>query len=85
MSEPVYFISIGLVLGTILLVFGMKYLSAARQAQARITGENAYRALAEKATAAQSENATLLSTIQAELSDMKTRLSAIEKILKEVE
>ena len=32
-----------LVLVTVLLVFAMKYFAAARQAQLRVTGENAYR------------------------------------------
>jgi uncharacterized membrane protein len=85
MSEHLYLLSWGMVLGTILIVFGMKYLSAARQAQARITGEDAYRKLAEKAAAAQSENAGLLSSIQTELTQINTRLAAVEKILKAVE
>ena len=34
---------------TILLIFGMKYFAAARQAQARVTGDTAFRELAEKA------------------------------------
>ena len=49
MSEHLYLLSMGVLFGTILAIFGMKYLSAARQAQSRILAENAYRALAEKA------------------------------------
>ena len=85
MSEHVFFLTIGLVLGTILCVFGMKYLSAARQAQARILNDNAYRTLAEKAVATQSENAASLSAMQTGLADIRVRLSAVEKILKAVE
>ena len=85
MSEYLYLLSIGLVLGTILLIFGMKYFSVVRQERARIMSEDAYRALAEKAVAAQSENATSLSSIQIELSEIKTRLAAVEKILRAVE
>lgn len=85
MSEPIYLISIGLILGTILAVFGMKYFSSVRQAQARMTIENSYRELSQKAVAAQSENTTLLSAIRTELVEIKSRLGTVEKILKEVE
>ncbi len=85
MSEGPFYISISLVLGTILLVFGMKYLSAAYQARSRVKGEDAWRELAEKAVAAQSRNAASLSSIESELSTIVTRLTAVEKVLKEVE
>jgi hypothetical protein len=85
MSERVYLLSICLVLGTILLVFGIKYFSAVQQAKARFANDEAYRQIAERAVAAQSENATALSSIQATLADVRTRLTAVEKILKEVE
>ncbi|MEP6968500.1 MAG: hypothetical protein ABI906_10510 [Pseudomonadota bacterium] len=85
MAEQTFFISISLVLGTILLVFGMKYLSAAYQARSRVKGEDAWRELAEKAVAAQSRNAASLSSIESELSTIVTRLTAVEKVLKEVE
>ena len=74
-----------LVLVTILLVFGMKYFSAARTAHARANGEEAYRELAEKAVALQAANAASQATIQADFSEMKIRLTAIEKLLREVE
>jgi len=85
MSEPLYLISIGLIFGTILAIFAMKYLSSARQAQARIAIENSYRELAQKEVATQAENAASLSAIRSELTEIKARLGAIEKILKEVE
>jgi len=85
MSEYLYLLTICLPLGTILLVFGMRYLAAVQQAKARLANDDAYRQIAQKAVAAQSENATALSSIQAALADVRTRLSAIEKILKEVE
>lgn len=85
MSEFAYLASISLVLGTILLVFGMKYYSGAREARSRAASEGVYRELAQKAVAAQSENATSLSSIQTGLSDINTRLAAVEKILKAVE
>jgi hypothetical protein len=85
MSEYLYLLTICLPLGTILLVFGMRYFSAVQQAKARITSDATYRQIAEKAVAAASENATALSSIQAALADVRTRLIAIEKVLKEVE
>jgi Tfp pilus assembly protein PilO len=74
-----------LVLVTILLVFGMKYFSAARTVHARANGEEAYRELAEKAVALQAANAASQAAIQADCSEMKTRLTAIEKLLRDVE
>jgi hypothetical protein len=85
MSEHVFLLTICLILGTILLVFGMRYYSAAQQAKARLANDDAYRQIAAKAVAVQSENATALSSIQTSLADVRTRLTAVEKILKEVE
>ena len=70
---------------TILLIFGMKYFSAARQIRIRLTSEDAYRELAEKTAIDQSTSAALLATVQANLSEMKSRLTTIEKVLREVE
>lgn len=85
MSEHIYLISMGLLFGTILAVFGMKYISDARQARARLAEEGAYRKLAADAVTAQAGNAATLSAIQSELSEIKTRMASVEKILKEVE
>jgi hypothetical protein len=70
---------------TILIVFGMKYFSAAFQARARLANDEQYRALAEQAAAAQSENQTTLSEIRAELARVAISLTAVEKILQQVE
>lgn len=85
MTEPVYFLTIGLVFGTILVVFGMRYYSAYQQAKARIAHEQTYRELATIAVADQAATATAISSGQAALADIATRLTAIEKVLKEVE
>ena len=85
MSEAVFLLAISLVLVTILLVFGMRAFSAIQQAKVRNASDAAYRQIAEKAVAAASENTTALSSIQATVADVRTRLTAIEKILKEVE
>jgi predicted negative regulator of RcsB-dependent stress response len=85
MSEHLFLLSICLVLGTILLVFGMRAFSAIQHAKVRNASDAGYRQIAEKAVAAASENTTALSSIQAALADVRTRLTAIEKVLKEVE
>ena len=85
MSEHLYLLSIGLFFGTILLVFGIRAFSAIQQAKVRNASEAAYRQIAEEAVTAASENTTVLASIQAALADVRTRLTAIEKVLKEVE
>jgi predicted negative regulator of RcsB-dependent stress response len=85
MSEHLYLLSIGLVFGTILLVFGIRAYSAIQQAKVRNASDAAYRQIAEKAVAAASENTAALVSIQAAMVDVRTRLAAIEKVLKEVE
>ena len=85
MSTSVYFLTIGLFVGTALLIFGMKYFSAAFQARARIAADTGYRILAEKAVAAQADNRAALAAMQAELAKVAASLAAVEKILKQVE
>jgi predicted negative regulator of RcsB-dependent stress response len=74
-----------LIIGTILVVFGMRYYSASQQAKARLAHDQAYREIAAKAVADQADTATVLSVVQASLADIATRLGAIEKILKEID
>lgn len=78
MAEHVYLLTLLLPLATVLIIFGMKYYAAVQQAKARLASDDAYRQVAEQAAAAQAETA-------AALADLKIRLTAIEKILKEVE
>jgi Na+-transporting methylmalonyl-CoA/oxaloacetate decarboxylase gamma subunit len=85
MSEHIYLLTLGLGLGTILLIFGMRYFSAVQQTKARLANESAYRDIAEKAAAAQAECASALASIQTALADVRARLAAVEKILKDVE
>jgi Tfp pilus assembly protein PilO len=85
MSEQLYVLSIVLVLATILIIFGLKYGSAAYQARARSATEAAYRELAHIAVTTQSETASSLATMQAELAQITTRLAAVVKILQDVE
>ena len=85
MSEHLYLLTICLALVTILLVFGMRSVSAVQQAKARLANDQAYRRIAERAIFAESENSATLSAIQEAVADVRTRLTAIEKILKAVE
>jgi predicted negative regulator of RcsB-dependent stress response len=85
MHEHVYLLTIGLPLLTILLVFGMRYYAAVQQAKARLANDDAYRAIAEKAASTQADTANALEAMNVTLADLKSRLAAVEKILKEVE
>ena len=78
MSEPIYLLTIFLLPVTVLLILGMRFLVQLKQAKLRHQSDNDYRQLAERSAAAQAETA-------AALADLKSRIIAIEKILKEVE
>jgi hypothetical protein len=71
-------------LGTVLVIFAMKYLSAAYKARSEAASADAYRELAARSAAAQAENAAALAAIQATLGDMQGRLAEVETMLKEV-
>ncbi len=73
-----------LVLATILFVFAMKYLSAARLARSSPERDDAFRRFAEKAAAAQDTLAASLTAARAELADVKARLGSIEAMLRDV-
>ncbi|MDQ1813047.1 hypothetical protein RBA41_06985 [Massilia sp. CCM 9210] len=85
MSEHVFLITIGLPLATVLLIFGMKYFAAIQQAKARLASDEAYRQLAAQAAAAQTETAAALAAVNAHLAELKTRVAAVEKMLRDVE
>ena len=56
MRVSMYLLTICLPLATVLIVFAMKYISAALQARARLANDGLYQALAEKAVSAQVGN-----------------------------
>lgn len=85
MSVPIYLISMGVIFGSVLLIFVIRAFSAVQQAKARLTREDEYRKIAERAVALGSENATAMTAMQASLAEVGRRLGAIEKLLKEVE
>jgi len=79
-----YLLTLILPLVTILIVFGMKYWSAAKQARATQASEDAYRALAERSAAAQQDSASALAAIRADVAKLTESLAAVENILKQV-
>lgn len=85
MSETIYLSTLALPLATAVLIFGMKYWSAARQARARLENDDAYRALAARAAAAQAETAATLADMKTALDDVRHRVQSLEIILKQVD
>jgi hypothetical protein len=85
MTTVLYLLTLVLPLATILIVFGVRYYAAVQQARARLANDDAYRQLAETASAVQSQIATSLAAMEASMSEMRTRMGAIETILKAVE
>jgi hypothetical protein len=85
MTTILYLLTLVLPLATILIVFAMRYFALVQQARARLANDDAYRQLAESASAAQSRIATSLAAVEADLSDVRVRMAAVETILKAVE
>lgn len=84
MTNILYLLTLCLPLGTVLLIFGMRYFSRIQQAKARLANDDAYRQIADRAASAEAATATALTAIQAALADAANRLTAIEKVLKDV-
>jgi Sec-independent protein translocase protein TatA len=84
MAAQLYMPTLLLILGTVLIVFGMKYVSEALQARTRAANERSFRLLAEDAQATQTQQVALLSSIQSSVSDIGARLDQVERILREV-
>ena len=85
MTAIFYLLTLVLPLATILIVFAMRYYAIVQQARARLANDDAYRQLAESASAAQSRIATSLAAMETNLTDVRTRMAAVETILKAVE
>jgi hypothetical protein len=78
MSEHIYLITIFMLPLTAVLIFGMRYLARTKETKLRHDSDESWRQLAERSIAAQADTT-------AALADLKTRIIAIEKILKAVE
>jgi hypothetical protein len=84
-TPAIYFISLGVMFGTVVLIFGIRFLQAYVVARAEAARTDAYRKLASDAVTAQAGNAATLSAIQSELAEIKARMASIETVLKAVE
>jgi hypothetical protein len=85
MNENVFLAAFFFPAAAAVLVFFMKYVSAVLQARVRLGQDEAYRELATKAMAAQTEMAGALSSLGTVLAEIQSRLAVVEKILKDVE
>lgn len=85
MSVPLFVFTASLPFATILIVFAMRSWSAVQQAKARLANDDAYRQIADRASTAQADTAASLASIQDSLAEVRTRLAAVEKVLKDVE
>jgi Tfp pilus assembly protein PilO len=85
MTTTLYLLTLLLPLATILIVFGMRYSATIQQARARLASDEAYRTLAETAAMAQARTATSLAALETTLSDVRERMTGVEKVLKAVE
>ncbi|MEI9932000.1 MAG: hypothetical protein WDM89_16040, partial [Rhizomicrobium sp.] len=85
MSSFIFVTTLTFLFGTIVVVFAMRYVSLVLQAREQAAQAQDYRKLASDAVTAQSGNAATLAAIQSELAEIKTRMTSVEKILKEVE
>ena len=85
MSATIYLLTICLPLGTILLIFAMRSYASVQQAKARLASDDSFRQLAAAAASAQAQTNATLASIDATLAELKGRLGAVERMLKEVE
>jgi hypothetical protein len=85
MTTTLYLMTLMLPLATILIVFGMRSFAKIQEARAQLANDDAYRQLAETASATQSRIAASLSVMEIALSDVRARVATVETILKAVE
>ncbi len=85
MTTLLYLLTLVLPLATILVIFGKRHSAEIQQAKAGLAQDDAYRQLAESASAAQSQIGARLAAMETNLADMRTRMEAVETILKTVE
>lgn len=78
MSPTIFYAAFFFPAAAAVIIFFMKYVSEILQARVRLGQDEAYREIAAKAAVAQTATA-------AALADIQSRLSVLEKILREVE
>jgi hypothetical protein len=84
MTTILYVATISLPLITILIAVGMWYRATVLKARARLANDDAYKQIAETAAKAQTDTAQALASIEQALADVRTRMAAVEKVLKDV-
>ncbi len=84
MAENVYLATITLFLGAFVLVFAMKYGSAALTARAKLADEVAHRTLAERSAAIEADTAAALAAIRGDLARVAEGVATVERILRQV-
>ncbi len=82
---PILLLVTILVLVTILLIFGIKSFATARERKLGASDDTLYRELADKAVAASTESAAVLSSLRNSVTEIESRLVSIEKLLKDVQ
>lgn len=85
MSENIFFAAFFFPSLAAVLIFCTKYLAAIFQAKVRLAQDEAYREVAIRATAAQADTAAVVAHVGVTLTDIQSRLAALEKILKDIE
>ena len=85
MSENIFFAAFFFPAAAVVIVFFMKYVSAVLQARVRLGQDEAYREIATTAANSQSQTVLALSTLSTTLAEIQSRITVIEKILKDVE
>jgi hypothetical protein len=85
MSENLFLITISLIAGTCLAIFGLKAISALFIARTQSSKEGDYRSLSLNAVSSNAQISTQLTSLLDELRDVKERVVRIEKILKDVD
>lgn len=85
MSENIFFAAFFFPAAAAVIIFFMKYVSEILQARVRLAQDEAYRAIAAKAAAAQAETVAALSSLDGTLMQIQARLGVLEKILRDVE
>ena len=85
MSENAFYAALFFPAAAAVIVFFMKYVSAVLQARVKLGQDAAYRELAVNAAQAQATTAAALVALGTTLAEIQSRMSVIEKILKDVE
>lgn len=84
MTSPVYFTTLTMFLGAILLIAAMVAYAIVHRARAAQANADAYQRLADRAVSAEAASAAALGTMQQDMSDLRARMAQVETVLKDV-